>query len=93
MSGDLQEALPALDDERRSERINLRATAGMDAFLRRAAAIEHKTLSAFLLEAGLEKARTVVEQERQLTLSLMDFAAFMRALEEQIGRASCRERV
>src|SRR4051794_41123497 len=81
MTTGIEEAIYAATDDRRSERINLRVNSGLDAFLRRAAAIEHKTLSAFLLEAGLEKARAVVEQEQQLQLSLMDFAAFSRALE------------
>jgi uncharacterized protein (DUF1778 family) len=58
---------------RRSERVNLRVDPETDEVLRQAAAIEHKTLSAFVLDAAYERARHSVEQHRRLQLATEEF--------------------
>lgn len=64
---------------RRSERINLRVDRDVDALLREAAALEHKSLSAFLLDAGIERARHTLEERRRIVL---DDAELARVLDE-----------
>jgi uncharacterized protein (DUF1778 family) len=64
---------------RRSERINLRVEPETDELLRAAARVEHKSLSAFMVESALDRARQVMDAERRLALSS---AEFDRVLEE-----------
>lgn len=64
---------------RRSERINLRVEPQAGEQLRAAARVEHKSLSAFMVEAALDRARQVMDAERRLALSSEEFD---RVLEE-----------
>jgi len=64
---------------RRSERINLRVEPETDQLLRAAARVEHKSLSAFMVESALDRARQVMDAERRLALSREEFD---RVLEE-----------
>ena len=50
---------------RRSERINLRVEPETDELLRAAARVEHKSLSAFMVESALDRARQVMDAERR----------------------------
>jgi uncharacterized protein (DUF1778 family) len=58
---------------RRSERINLRVEPETDELLRAAARVEHKSLSAFIVESALDRARQVIDAERRLALSSAEF--------------------
>ena len=64
-----------LDDQitKRSERISLRLDPEADEVLREAASLEHKTLSAFMLAAALEKAELAVDRHRRLILPAVEF--------------------
>jgi uncharacterized protein (DUF1778 family) len=53
---------------KRSQRINLRVEPEADELLREAARIEHKSLSAFLMESALERARQVLEADRRIVI-------------------------
>ena len=58
---------------RRSERINLRLEPETDELLRAAARVERKSLSAFMVESALDRARRVMDAERRLLLSSREF--------------------
>ncbi len=64
---------------KRSERISLRVEPEADSLLRCAATAQHKSLSAFMLDSALERARQVIDEERRLVLQA---AEFDRVLEE-----------
>lgn len=66
---------------RRSERINLRVEAEVDVYLRKAASLEHKSLSAFILDAACDRARTVVEEQRRIQLGAAEFARVLDELD------------
>jgi uncharacterized protein (DUF1778 family) len=71
---------------RRSERINLRLEADADDILRAAANSQHQSLSAFILEAALDRAQQVLDSERRLVLQAEEFDRIMDELERS-GRA------
>ncbi len=66
---------------RRSDRINLRVEPEVDQYLRHAASLEHKTLSAFMLDAAWERARIVVEEQRRIQLSAGEFSRILDELD------------
>lgn len=89
---------------RRSERIALRVDPQADSVLRRAASVEHKSLSAFMLESALEHAYKVIEEEQRLVLKAEEFERVMAELDrpaqvvepllklaEKVARQSSRE--
>ena len=53
----------------RTERLNLRLDPATDALLREAAALAGTSLTAFLLDAGREAARRVIDDHHRLVLS------------------------
>ena len=57
----------------RTARINLRVEPEADELLRYAASRQHKSLSAFLLDSALERAREVLEEDRQVVLQVEEF--------------------
>ncbi len=65
----------------RQERIDLRTSADMKALISRAAAYEGLSVSAFLVNAGTERAREVLSEQETLTLSPGDWEAFFKALD------------
>lgn len=65
----------------RSERINLRVKPELDSFLRCAAEMEHKSLSAFMLDAAVERANQTVEENRRLVLSAAEFSRVLDELD------------
>jgi uncharacterized protein (DUF1778 family) len=67
---------------RRSERINLRIEPEADVLLRQAAHLQHKTLSAFIVEASLLRAQQVLDAERRLALHAREFARVLDDLEK-----------
>ena len=66
---------------RRSERINVRVEPEVDAMLREAAGLEHKSLSAFLLDAACERARRTIEEHRRVEVSAAEFARVLDELD------------
>ncbi len=66
---------------RRTERINLRLEPEIDKYLRHAAELEHKSLSAFMLEAARERARQVVEEQRRIELTAAEFSRVLDELD------------
>jgi uncharacterized protein (DUF1778 family) len=58
---------------RRSERINLRVEPEADELLRAAARAQHKSLSAFMVESALERAREIMDVERRIVLQAEEF--------------------
>lgn len=66
----------------RSRRIDVRVTDEQDALIREAAAAAGQTVTAFLLSAGEERARLILEERRHLVMSDRAFVAFVAALDE-----------
>lgn len=66
---------------RRTARINLRVDPEVDDVLRRAAAIERKSLSAFMLDAARSHAEQAVAKERTLQLREAEFARVLDELD------------
>ena len=64
---------------KRSERIHLRVEPEVDSLLRNAAQIEHKSLSSFMLDASLERARHTVTEHQRFVVSNSEF---IRVLDE-----------
>jgi uncharacterized protein (DUF1778 family) len=66
---------------RRSERINLRVEPEADELLRAAARAQHKSLSAFMVESALERAREIMDVERRIVLQAEEFDRIIDELE------------
>ena len=66
---------------RRDERLELRLTPAAKAMLRRAAKVEHKTVSAFVLDKGLEAAAETLADRREFRLDAKRYDAFVAALD------------
>jgi uncharacterized protein (DUF1778 family) len=88
-----------------SERINLRVEPEVDEYLRHAAFLEHKSLSAFMLDAAYERARNVIEEQQRIELSAAEFSRVLDDLDrpaevvapllmlaERVGARNGRER-
>jgi uncharacterized protein (DUF1778 family) len=65
----------------RSRRIDVRVTDEQDAVIREAAAAAGQTVTAFLLSAAEDRARTVLDERRHLVMSDRAFVAFVASLE------------
>ncbi|MEP6650706.1 MAG: DUF1778 domain-containing protein [Lapillicoccus sp.] len=65
----------------RSARINLRVEPEVDELLRAAARLEQKSLSAFMMESALERARQVMDAERRLVLGAEEFDRILEELD------------
>jgi len=64
----------------RGERLEARVTAEQKALIERAAALQGRTVTDFVLTSVQEAARRAIEDHRQLELSLRDSEAFVNAL-------------
>ena len=64
----------------RTERLEARVTADRKALIERAAALQGRTVTDFVLTSVQEAARRAIEDHRQLELSLRDSEAFVDAL-------------
>lgn len=64
----------------RAERLEARITRAQKALLKRAAEIQGRTLSDFIVQAASDAATRVVEQQRVMTLTAAEQAVFVRAL-------------
>lgn len=58
---------------RRSERINIRVEPKVDQLLRRAASVQHKSLTAFMIDAAWERAEMVLVDQRRLEVRAEEF--------------------
>jgi uncharacterized protein (DUF1778 family) len=65
----------------RSRRIDVRVTDEQNALIREAAAAMGQTVTAFLLSAGEERARAILDERRHLMMSDHAFAALAEALD------------
>lgn len=64
----------------RGERLEARVTAEQKALIERAAALQGRTVTDFVLTSVQEAARRAIEDHRQLELSLRDSEVFIDAL-------------
>lgn len=72
-------SLPAMEKD---ERIDIRLPASLKQQLGRAAMYAGMPLSAFLLSAASDRARQLIHQQEEVTLTHEDWAAFLRGLDE-----------
>ncbi|SEB63938.1 Uncharacterized conserved protein, DUF1778 family [Paramicrobacterium humi] len=71
-------AMGALKDKR----LELRLTSEQKAMIERAAAVQGRTVSDFSADALTERAREVIDRDRQFAVSAEAFDAFNRLLDE-----------
>jgi uncharacterized protein (DUF1778 family) len=64
----------------RAERLEARVTAEQKSLIERAAALQGRTLTDFVLTSVQEAARRAIEEHQQLALSVRDSEAFVGAL-------------
>lgn len=67
--------------KRLNDRLELRLTPKAKSMLKRAAAVEKKTMSAFVLDKGLEAAAETLADRREFRLSAKEYDAFVAALD------------
>ena len=67
--------------KRRDERLELRLTPAAKAILRRAAEVENKTISSFVLDKGLEAAAETLADRHEFRLDAKRYDAFLSALD------------
>ncbi len=82
---------PDMASTTRSRRIDVRVTDEQDAIIREAAAAAGQTVTAFLLNAGEERARAILDERRHLVMSNRAFAALSAELDapgEPVGELS-----
>lgn len=70
--------------ERKNERIDVRVTAAAKETLQRAAALSHKNVSEFLLDAGLQAASETLTDRRIFALDDADWQAFQEILDRPV---------
>lgn len=66
---------------RRDDRLEVRLTPKAKAMLKRAASVERKTVSAFILDKGLAAAAETLADRREFRLSAKQYDAFVAALD------------
>lgn len=67
--------------KRRDDRLEFRLPPKAKTILKRAADVENKSLSAFLLDKGLEAAEETLAERREFSLSARQYDAFIAALD------------
>ncbi len=67
--------------KRMNDRLELRLTPRAKSMLKRAAAVERKTMSAFVLDKGLEAAAETLADRREFRLNAKEYDAFVAALD------------
>jgi uncharacterized protein (DUF1778 family) len=67
--------------KRREARLEVRLTPKAKSMLKRAASVERKTVSAFILDKGLEAAAETLADRREFRLSAKQYDAFVAALD------------
>ena len=67
--------------KRRDDRLEVRLTPKAKTMLKRAASVERKTVSAFILDKGLAAAAETLADRREFRLSAKQYDAFVAALD------------
>ncbi len=67
--------------KRREDRLEVRLTPKAKLMLKRAASVERKTVSAFILDKGLAAAAETLADRREFSLSGKQYVAFIAALD------------
>ncbi len=67
--------------KRREGRLEVRLTPKAKSMLKRAASVERKTVSAFVLDKGLAAAAETLAERREFRLSAQQYDAFVAALD------------
>ena len=67
--------------KRREDRLEVRLTPKAKSILKRAASVERKTVSAFILDKGLEAAAETLADRREFRLHAKQYDAFVAALD------------
>ena len=67
--------------KRREDRLEVRLTPKAKSILKRAALVERKTVSAFILEKGLSAAAETLADRREFSLNAKQYDAFVAALD------------
>lgn len=70
--------------KRRDDRMEFRLPPQAKSLLKRAADVENKTLSAFLLDKGLEAAAETLAERREFRLGAKQYDAFVAALDAPV---------
>lgn len=73
--------MPLQSAKRREDRLEVRLTPRAKSILKRAAAVERKTVSAFVLDKGLAAAAETLADRREFRLSAKQYDAFVAALD------------
>jgi uncharacterized protein (DUF1778 family) len=71
-----------LSANKKTERITARVSVDLRDRLKEAAAFSGATLNQFLIQAAIEKAHAIIEQESVIRLSYRDAEVFFNALED-----------
>jgi uncharacterized protein (DUF1778 family) len=72
--------------KRRDDRLEVRLTPKAKSMLKRAATVERKTVSAFILDKGLEAAAETLAARSEFRLSAKQYDAFVAALDTTKSR-------
>jgi uncharacterized protein (DUF1778 family) len=72
--------MPTIETQGRSERLEARTTPKQKALFKRAADLQGRTLSDFIVQAASDAAARVVEQHQVITLTAEEQAGFVEAL-------------
>jgi uncharacterized protein (DUF1778 family) len=75
-----ESATPSPRGRIRGERLETRVTADQKSLIERAAALQGRTVTDFVLSSVQEAARRAIEQHQRLDLSVRDSEAFVEAL-------------
>lgn len=67
--------------QHKNERISTKVTAPIYHLLKKAADIKGSTINRFLIQAAVEKAETVIEQDKTIRLTLRDAEVFYGAID------------
>jgi uncharacterized protein (DUF1778 family) len=66
---------------RREERLEVRLTATAKRLLQRAAAVRRQSISAFILDSGINAAEETLTERREFRIPAKDYDAFVAALD------------
>jgi len=72
--------MPTIKSQERSERLEARTTPDQKALFKRAADLQGRTLSDFIVQAASDTATRVVEQHHVISLTAQEQESFVKAL-------------
>ena len=85
--------MPARAAKRKPDRLEVRLTPEAKALLKRAASVERKTVSAFVLDKGLAAAAETLAERREFRLPARQYYAFVAGLDAPAKALSRLERL